>query len=438
MNPSPVRILDTRDPRFQHELDRLKQQDPGANADIETAVADILRQVRTEGDAALVRLTARFDRIQRTIAELRFSDQEIDQAVDQCDPEDLEALKLAARRIRDYHQWQMPAMGTHTFIDGDGTTLGQRLRPLERVGLYVPGGLASYPSSVLMNALPARVAGVRQLVMTFPTPDGRFNPLILAAARMAQVDEIYRIGGAQAIAAMAFGTATLQPVDKIVGPGNSYVATAKRQVFGHVGIDMIAGPSEILIIADGENRPEWLAADMLSQAEHDATAQSILITDQPDLAAQVVIALNQHLATLQRHELCRAALAHHGAIIIARSLEEACQIASHMAPEHLELAVANPERYLDAIDNAGAIFLGRYTPEPIGDYIAGPNHVLPTSRTARFSSPLGVHEFIKRSSIIGCTPQSLAAIGPAAARLAAAEGLTAHKLSIDSRLNVRP
>ncbi|MBF0148182.1 MAG: histidinol dehydrogenase [Magnetococcales bacterium] len=438
MNPSPVRILDTRDPRFQHELDRLKQQDPGANADIETAVADILRQVRTEGDAALVRLTARFDRIQRTIAELRFSDQEIDQAVDQCDPEDLEALKLAARRIRDYHQWQMPAMGTHTFIDGDGTTLGQRLRPLERVGLYVPGGLASYPSSVLMNALPARVAGVRQLVMTFPTPDGRFNPLILAAARMAQVDEIYRIGGAQAIAAMAFGTATLQPVDKIVGPGNSYVATAKRQVFGHVGIDMIAGPSEILIIADGENRPEWLAADMLSQAEHDATAQSILITDQPDLAAQVVIALNQHLATLQRHELCRAALAHHGAIIIARSLEEACQIASHMAPEHLELAVANPERYLDAIDNAGAIFLGRYTPEPIGDYIAGPNHVLPTSRTARFSSPLGVHEFIKRSSIIGCTPQSLAAIGPAAARLAAAEGLTAHKLSIDSRLNGLP
>ncbi|MBF0349002.1 MAG: histidinol dehydrogenase [Magnetococcales bacterium] len=438
MNPSPVRILDTRDPRFQHELDRLKQRDSGTNADIETAVADILRQVRTEGDAALVRLTARFDRIQRTIAELRFSDQEIDQAVDQCDPEDLEALKLAARRIRDYHQWQMPAMGTHTFIDGDGTTLGQRLRPLDRVGLYVPGGLASYPSSVLMNALPARVAGVRQLVMTFPTPDGRFNPLILAAARMARVDEIYRIGGAQAIAAMAFGTATLQPVDKIVGPGNSYVATAKRQVFGHVGIDMIAGPSEILIIADGENRPEWLAADMLSQAEHDATAQSILITDQPDLAAQVVIALNQHLATLQRHELCRAALAHHGAIIIARSLEEACQIASHMAPEHLELAVANPERYLDAIDNAGAIFLGRYTPEPIGDYIAGPNHVLPTSRTARFSSPLGVHEFIKRSSIIGCTPQSLAAIGPAAARLAAAEGLTAHKLSIDSRLNVRP
>ncbi|MBF0109332.1 MAG: histidinol dehydrogenase [Magnetococcales bacterium] len=438
MNDFPIRLLDTRDPRFALELDRLGQWNEDRVADIEATVADIIQQVRREGDTALARLTARFDRIDHSRGTLRFDDTEIDQAMGQCDSKDLEALELAARRIRDYHVWQMPPMGVHTFVDPHGTTLGQRLRPLDRVGLYVPGGLASYPSSVLMNAIPARVAGVRELVMTVPTPEGRINPLILAAARIAQVDEIHRIGGAQAIAALAFGTATLRPVDKIVGPGNIYVATAKRQVFGHVGIDMIAGPSEILIIADGANDPSWLAADLLSQAEHDASAQSILITDQADVALRVVAALEDHLATLQRQEICRKALADHGAIIIARSLEEACRIASRMAPEHLELAVAHPEELIDSIDNAGAIFLGRFTPEPIGDYIAGPNHVLPTSRTARFSSPLGVHEFIKRSSIIGCTRQSLEAIGPAAARLAAAEGLTAHQRSIDIRLKQRP
>ncbi|HIJ83176.1 MAG TPA: histidinol dehydrogenase, partial [Magnetococcales bacterium] len=380
-------------------------------------------------------LTAQFDRIRLTVPELRFSHDEIQQAIDQCRPQDVQALKLAAQRIRDYHTWQLPSMGLQTYVDNQGTTLGQRLRPLQRVGLYVPGGLASYPSSVLMNALPARVAGVRQLVMTVPTPDGQFNPLILAAAHIAQVDEIYRVGGAQAIAALAFGTQTIQPVDKIVGPGNIYVATAKRQVFGHVGIDMIAGPSEILIISDGLTPPEWLAADMLSQTEHDTSAQAILITDQPDLANKVNQALEELLTRIQRREICRTALANRSAIIITQSIDEACRLASQCAPEHLELAVANPERYLDAIENAGAIFLGRHTPEPIGDYVAGPNHVLPTSRTARFSSPLGVHDFIKRTSIIGCSPQSLAAIGPAASQLAAAEGLTAHQLSIDLRLD---
>ncbi|MBF0134304.1 MAG: histidinol dehydrogenase [Magnetococcales bacterium] len=434
MNDSPVRILNTSDPQFDDTLARLQHGDDATSAGVEATVAAILHQVKTEGDQALLELTARFDRITLTSQSLRVRPDEIDHAIDQCNPQDLKALELAAQRIRDFHTWQLPPMGMQTFVDSQGTTLGQRLRPLERVGLYVPGGLASYPSSVLMNALPAKVAGVRQLVMTVPTPDGQCNPLILAAARIAQVDEIYRIGGAQAIAALAFGTQTIRPVDKIVGPGNRYVATAKRQVFGHVGIDMIAGPSEILIIADGANPPAWLAADMLSQTEHDATASAILITDDPDLAHQVAMALNEHLATLTRHAICRQALANHGAIIIAQSLQEACRLASQMAPEHLELAVANPESYLDAIENAGAIFLGRLTPEPIGDYIAGPNHVLPTSRTARFSSPLGVHDFIKRTSIIGCSPQSLAAIGPAAARLAAAEGLTAHQLSITLRL----
>ncbi|MBF0423802.1 MAG: histidinol dehydrogenase [Magnetococcales bacterium] len=434
MNDAPVRLLHADDVHFDSELARLRSTTAETASGIETQVADIIDQVRREGDRALLRLTARWDRLQISASGLAFSDDEIDQAIRRCDSEDIRALELAARRIRDYHLWQLPPLGRQTFTDGDGTLLGQRLRPLDRVGLYVPGGLASYPSSVLMNALPAKVTGVGELVMTVPTPDGQFNPLLLAAARIAGVDEIYRIGGAQAIAALAFGTATIAPVDKIVGPGNIYVATAKRQVFGHVGIDMIAGPSEIVIIADGDNPPEWLAADLLSQAEHDASASAILLTDHPALATAVATALGQHLARLERNAICRQSLRDHGAIIITRSLEEACRIASRLAPEHLELAVADPERYVDRIDHAGAIFLGRMTPEAMGDYIAGPNHVLPTSRTARFSSPLGVYDFLKRSSIIGCTPASLAAMGPAASRLARAEGLTAHQLSIDLRL----
>lgn len=433
-----LRILDTGDPGFDDALDRLLKWGEGGGGEVEATVAAIINQVRSGGDAALLELTARFDRVRLVASGLRFSQGEIDQAYGQCHPQDLQALEFAARRISDYHTWQMPTMGLHTFVDGEGVTLGQRVRPLGRVGLYVPGGKASYPSSVLMNAIPARVAGVRQLVMTVPTPDGHYNPLILAAAKIAKVDEIYRIGGAQAIAALAFGTDTIKPVDKIVGPGNSYVATAKRQVFGHVGIDMIAGPSEILIIADGDNHPEWLAADMLAQAEHDPSAQAILITDQPTLATQVSQALGQLLATLARGDICRLSLANRGAIIVSRSIEEACQLASRIAPEHLELAVADPERYVESIENAGAIFLGHHTPEPVGDYVAGPNHVLPTSRTARFSSPLGVHDFIKRTSVIGCSPKALAAVGPAASRLAAAEGLTAHQRSIDLRLEPVP
>ncbi len=325
-------------------------------------------------------------------------------------------------------------MGVDTYRDATGTLLGQRTLPVASAGLYVPGGLASYPSSVLMNAIPAKVAGVARLAMVVPTPGGEVNPLILAAADLVGVDAVYKVGGAQAVAALAFGTATVKPVDKIVGPGNIYVATAKRQVFGRVGIDMIAGPSEILIVADADNDPAWLAADLLSQAEHDEIAQSILITDSEDLANAVEAALADHLQRLLRRDICEKSLSARGGIIIARDMDEACELASRAAPEHLELAVADPEALLSKIANAGAIFMGRHTPEPIGDYVAGPNHVLPTEGTARFSSPLGVFDFLKRTSLIGCSPESLAAIGPAAATLAASEGLTAHKLSIDLRL----
>lgn len=434
MNDAPIRILHSTNLNFYSDFHHLQRQDEETSTQIETIVANIIQRVRTDGDAALVDLTNELDLNALTIETMRFSAAEIDAACQECDPSDIDALKLAAKRIRDYHTWQLPKMGIDTFEDAQKTTLGQRLLPMNRVGLYVPGGLASYPSSVLMNALPAKVVGVKELVMTVPTPEGKFNPLLLAAAKIAEIDEVYRIGGAQAIAALAFGTATIRRVDKICGPGNLYVATAKRQVFGQVGIDMIAGPSEIVIIADQDNNPDWLAADLLSQAEHDMSARAILLTDHAPLADQVIQALGKHLISLKRSKICQQALKQFGAIIITRSIDEACQLASQLAPEHLELAVTNPESYLDKIDNAGAIFLGKLTPEPIGDYIAGPNHVLPTSRTARFSGPLGVTDFIKRTSLIGCSKNSLEAIGPAAARLAASEGLTAHKLSIDLRL----
>ena len=394
--------------------------------------------MRAEGDAALIRLTKKFDAVDLTPETLLFSRDEIQSALAGLDPADRRALGTASQRIQTYHQWQMPEMGVSSFQDDTGTQLGQRLTPMGRVGLYVPGGLASYPSSVLMNALPARVAGVSELAMVVPTPRGVVNPLVLAAAAMAGVEEIYRIGGAQAVAALAYGTATIKPVDKIVGPGNIYVATAKRQLFGQVGIDMIAGPSEILVIADSENDPHWLAADLLSQAEHDVSARAMLMTDDPVLADAVEEALRERLPTLERRDICAVSLAKCGAIITVRDLAEACRLASTMAPEHLELAIADPQAALPQIHNAGAIFLGRYTPEAVGDYVAGPNHVLPTGGTARFSSPLGVHDFIKRTSLIGCTPESVAIIGPTAARLAASEGLTAHKRSVDLRLEPRP
>ncbi|WP_130470870.1 histidinol dehydrogenase [Candidatus Magnetaquicoccus inordinatus] len=434
MNSHLIARLDSRQADFQARYQRLLQWDSERILDVEQRVADIIHQVRQEGDAALIRLTQQFDRILLHKEQLAFSEQEIDTACQQLPTGDMEALQAAAERIRAYHLWQMPAMGIQRFQDATGMQLGQRLTAIERAGLYVPGGLASYPSSVLMNAIPAQVAGVQELIMVVPTPDGTINPLVLAAARVSGVQRIFRVGGAQAVAALAYGTQSIPRVDKIVGPGNIYVATAKRQVFGQVGIDMIAGPSEILVIADQESNPEWLAADLLSQAEHDESAQAILITDSQSLADAVEEQLHRLLQKLSRQAICRIALANRGALITVPDLPTACQLASQAAPEHLELSLADPEAALPMIHNAGAIFLGRYTPEAIGDYVAGPNHVLPTSGTARFSSPLGVYDFIKRSSLLGGPLSALQQIGPIASRLANRESLTAHQYSVDCRL----
>ena len=435
---STITRLDSRQADFPNKFAQLLAFNSDHAADLEQQVAGILRAVRQEGDAALIRLTRQHDRISLTPDRLAFSACDMDEAWNQVPEEDRQALQAAADRIRAYHLWQMPPMGIQRYRDASGMVLGQRWDPIERVGLYVPGGRASYPSSVLMNAIPAQVAGVTRLVMVVPTPDGLLNPLVLAAARIAGVQEIYRVGGAQAIAALAYGTQTIPQVDKIVGPGNIWVATAKRQVFGQVGIDMIAGPSEILIIADRESNPEWLAADLLSQAEHDELAQAILLTDSPALAEAVAEQLDRLLLTLSRQAICRVALANRGALVVVRDLAEACQLASQVAPEHLELSVADPEALLPYIRHAGAFFLGRHTPEAIGDYVAGPNHVLPTGGTARFSSPLGVYDFIKRSSLLGGDLDALRQLGPIASRLANREGLTAHQCSIDLRLEEKP
>ncbi|MBF0194369.1 MAG: histidinol dehydrogenase [Magnetococcales bacterium] len=429
-----INRLSTDQENFAKNYTRLLHWDAGDQAQIEITVADIINDVKNRGDKAVIDYTSRFDKVNLTPETMAFSESEITAAIASCSKDELAALDLAAQRIRDYHEWQMPKMGVDTYVDSSGTTLGQRVSPLQRAGLYVPGGLASYPSSVLMNAIPAKVAGVKELIMVVPTPNSVVNPLILAAARAVGVDAIFKVGGAQAIAALTFGTDTIPGVDKIVGPGNIYVATAKRQVFGRVGIDMIAGPSEIFIVADADNDPNWLAADLLSQAEHDEIAQSILVTDSQKLADDVEAALAAKLKVLSRRDICKKALADRGAIIVTKDIAEACALASQAASEHLELAVADPEALLPQIKNAGAIFLGRYTPEPIGDYVAGPNHVLPTEGTARFSSPLGVFDFINRTSLISCTPTSFAKIAPAASCLAESEGLTAHKLSVDLRL----
>ncbi|MBF0358031.1 MAG: histidinol dehydrogenase [Magnetococcales bacterium] len=415
----------------------LLQWDAGDQAQIEAVVAEIIADVKNRGDGAVIDYTARFDKVDLTADSLAFTADEIASAIGKCSKDELAALDLAVERIRSYHEWQMPKMGVDSYQDSTGTVLGQRISPIQSAGLYVPGGLASYPSSVLMNAIPAKVAGVEKLIMVVPTPNGEVNPLILAAADRVGVDEVYKVGGAQAIGALAFGTDTIPAVDKIVGPGNIYVATAKRQVFGRVGIDMIAGPSEILIVADSDNDPRWLAADLLSQAEHDEIAQSILITDSQLLADRVEVALAEIIETLSKKDICKKSLAARGAIIVCRNIDEACDLASQAAPEHLELAVADPDALLAKIRNAGAIFMGHYTPEPIGDYVAGPNHVLPTEGTARFSSPLGVFDFIKRTSLINCTSSSFAKIAPAASILAESEGLTAHKLSVDLRLEAK-
>ena len=401
--------------------------------DVDTTVAAILADVRARGDAALIDYTERFDRLHLAPGELRIGAAELAAAEAACPAETLAALRLAAERISDFHRRQKPE--DLRYEDAAGMRLGHRWTALAAAGLYVPGGTAAYPSSVLMNALPAQIAGVERLVMVVPTPDGRVNPLVLAAARIAGLEEIYRVGGAQAVAALAYGTETIAPVDKIVGPGNAYVAAAKRQVFGAVGIDLIAGPSEILVVADGANDPSWIAADLLSQAEHDTAAQAVLITDDADFAEAVARAAEVHLQALPRSEIAGASWEAHGAIIVVGSLDEAPGLVDRIAPEHLEIATEAPEAFAERVRHAGAIFLGRHTPEAIGDYVAGPNHVLPTSRSARFSSGLSVLDFMKRTSIIGCGPGALASVGPAAVALARAEGLDAHALSVTIRLD---
>ncbi len=404
------------------------------SADVDDVVRTIIARVRREGDAALTDYTRQFDGADMAASDLRVSAEEIDAALATVDPETMDALRFARDRIRAHHQRQLPV--DETYCDPIGVELGSRWTAIEAVGLYVPGGTASYPSSVLMNAVPAIVAGVDRIVMVVPAPGGQLNPLVLAAAHLAGVSEIYRVGGAQAIAALAYGTQTIAPVAKIVGPGNAYVAAAKRQVFGTVGIDMVAGPSEVLVIADGSNDPAWVAADLLAQAEHDTAAQSILITDDADFGAAVSAAVESQLATLQRRETAEASWRDFGAIILVENLADAVPLANRIAAEHLELAVDDPEAMLSNIRNAGAVFLGRHTPEVIGDYVGGSNHVLPTARSARFSSGLSVLDFVKRTSVLKLGPEQLRQLGPAAIRLAEAEGLGAHGRSVAIRLNL--
>ncbi len=404
------------------------------SADIDAAARAIVDDVAKNGDAALIAATKKFDRLDVDADGLRITAAEIEVAIKACDTATLDALKFARDRIEVFHKRQMPK--DERFTDAAGVELGWRWSAVEAVGLYVPGGTAAYPSSVLMNAVPAKVAGVGRVVMVVPSPDGKLNPLVLAAANLGGVSEIYRVGGAQAVAALAYGTATIKPVAKIVGPGNAYVAAAKRLVFGKVGIDMIAGPSEVLVIADRTGNPDWIAADLLAQAEHDANAQSILITDDETLASDVARAVEAQLTTLPRAEIARASWNDFGAIILVKSLDESVALADAIAAEHLEIITADPESLSAKIRNAGAIFLGGHTPEAIGDYVGGSNHVLPTARSARFSSGLGVLDFMKRTSILKCGPDQLRALGPAAMTLGKAEGLEAHSRSIGLRLNL--
>jgi histidinol dehydrogenase len=427
-----IRRLDTRRAGFPAAFTALLEQGREIQESVDEAAARILDDVADRGDAAVLDCTRRFDRLDLTAETMRVLPGEIAEAAQSCLPQTLDALRLAATRIEAYHRYQLPHDLDHT--DEAGVRLGARWRPISAAGLYVPGGTAAYPSSVLMNAIPAKVAGVGRLVMVVPSPDGRLNPLVLAAAGLVGVDEIYRIGGAQAIGALAYGTATIAPVDKIVGPGNAYVAAAKRRVFGRVGIDMIAGPSEILVVADRANDPRWIAADLLSQAEHDTSAQAILITDDAAFADRVEAAVAAHLDALPRRGIAGESWCRHGAIVLVADWNEAVPLIDDLAPEHLELAMEEADALAARIRNAGAIFIGRHTPEAIGDYVAGPNHVLPTSRSARFSSGLGVLDFMKRTSFVECSAASLDRIGPAAMELARAEGLDAHALSVAIRL----
>jgi len=427
-----ARRLNVSDAAFEAEFAALLDLKREMSVDVDADVAQIIARVREEGDGALFDLTRRFDRFDAAGRGLRVSEDEIDAAMADVAPETLAALETARARIAAYHERQMPSDARYT--DEMGVELGWRWTPVAAAGLYVPGGLASYPSSVLMNAVAAKTAGVGRLVMTAPTPDGAANPVVLAAARLSGVDEIYRVGGAQAVAALAYGTTTIRPVDVVVGPGNAYVAAAKRRVFGRVGIDSIAGPSEILVVADAGNDPEWIAADLLSQAEHDAAAQSVLMTDDAAFADAVAASVDRQLKSAPRADIAGASWRNNSAVIVIGDFAQAGPLIDRIAPEHLELAVADPEALLATFSNAGAVFMGRWTPEAVGDYVAGPNHVLPTARAARYASGLSVLDFMKRTSLIKCSEAGLKAIGPAAARLADAEGLAAHALSVRIRI----
>ena len=424
--------LDATSPDFERRFVALLAAKREQSADVDAAVADIIEDVRARGDEALADYSLRFDRIDARAVGLRIGAAEIAAAVAACEPKALKALEFAHSRIADYHARQKPA--DVRYVDALGVELGWRWRPIEAVGLYVPGGAASYPSSVIMNAVPAKVAGCRRIAMAVPTPDGALDPLVLAAARIAGVDEIYRVGGAHAIAALAYGTAAIAPVMKIVGPGNAYVAAAKRRVFGVVGIDMIAGPSELVILADSSADPTFVAADLIAQAEHDGAAQSILVTDEAALARAVAAEADRQLEQLPRAGIAGASWRDYGAIILAESLEAALPLIDRLAPEHLEIMARDAEALAERINNAGAIFLGSNTPEAIGDYVAGSNHVLPTARSARFASGLGVLDFMKRTSLLKCEVRSIAALGPAAVALGKAEGLIGHARSVELRL----
>ncbi len=430
------RRLDARKPGFDAAFEALVGARRERSGEVDEVVAQILAEVRARRDEAVLDYTRRFDRLELSPDTLRVADAEIAAAAAQVPAPLSQALALAARRIEDFHARQVPADERYT--DAEGIELGQRWTALGAVGVYVPGGTAAYPSSVLMNVIPARVAGVERIVMTVPAPDGELPPVVLAAARLAGVHEVDRIGGAQAVAALAFGTQSIAPVDKIVGPGNRYVAAAKRQVFGIVGIDMIAGPSEILVVADGANEATWIAADLLSQAEHDEAAQAVLISDDEAFVEVVVRAAERHLEGLARAAIARASWEAYGAVIVVERLIDAAPLIDRLAPEHLELAIAEPEALMARVRNAGAIFLGRHTPEALGDYVAGPNHVLPTMGSARFASGLSVLDFMKRTSLVRCDARGLKAIGPAAVTLAEAEGLGAHALSVALRLAEDP
>ena len=433
MTAPTIRRLSSRDPEFLSALDALLHFDNGTDETIERTVAEVLANVRMLGDAAVLDYTRRFDRLDvATMARLELAPDVLRAAFDNLPAAQSQSLRHAAERIRVYHERQK--LGSWEYTEADGTRLGQKVTPLDRVGLYVPGGKAAYPSSVLMNAIPAKVAGVRELIMVVPTPGGQKNELVLAAAHLAGVDRVFTIGGAQAVAALAYGTQTIPQVDKIVGPGNAYVASAKRRVFGTVGIDMVAGPSEVLVISDGSGDPEWTAIDLFAQAEHDELAQSILLCPDAAYLDRVAAAIERLLPTMPRKDVIAASIGGRGALIHVSNLDEACVIANRIAPEHLELSVAEPRALVDKIRHAGAIFMGHYTSESLGDYCAGPNHVLPTSRSARFSSPLGVYDFQKRTSIIEVSEAGAQTLGPIASTLAHGEGLTAHARAAELRL----